>query len=270
MKVMEIVKKIGETTTKYKPAILTGVAVAGVIATAVMVFKASPKCCDVLDEHKKKMDKIDKTDKKAVRAERVDVAKKVTKTMAAPALMGGLTIGCIVGSHSVSTRRIAVLSAAYSMSESALKDLNEKMTETLGEGKTRSIKDAIIKDKVKENKIDPGSPILMMGDGDCLCIDGYSGRPFRSNAQKIGQAINQVSSECRTSMYVSLNDFYEAINSRDLPAIPMGEDFGWNVDDLNTGTLPIHYTAVMNDVEQPCLYVEYDVRPRDDYRHLDY
>lgn len=124
-----------------------------------------------------------------------------------------------------------------------------------------------MKDKVgtaPDPKDEKGQIIITSG-GDNLCKDLYSGRFFRSNAQKIGQAINELTYDIQSDMYVSLNDFYDKL---ELPRIPLGDDLGWNIDDLVNRRLPICYTAILTDDGTPCLCVEYDANLRSDFRKL--
>lgn len=261
-KFKKCMEKISKKVKKQSPAILTGTAVLGLITTAVAAFKAAPKANDILEKHKIRMETAKKEEKLKIRME---TAKKLVPVLAKPVVLGTITIACIICSNTISSRRIATLSAAYSISETALNELNGKMTDILGEKKARSIKDAIVKDKV--NKQDPPkeSNIIITGDGDVLCQDMYSGRYFRSNAEKIGQAINWASAEVRNCMYVSLNEFYEKIG---IPYIPLGDEIGWNVDDLNGGTLPITYTAVLTEDNRPCLCVAYNACLRTNFKEL--
>lgn len=257
-------------TKKHSPEILTGLAIVGVISTAISAYKAGPRAQKILSEKRKDAEYIKKDDKESKRAVVFETIKEMTPVMAPTIITGAATTACILGSHTISSRRIAALSAAYTISERAVKDLNAKMVEVLGEKKARGIKDAIIKDKVGESpKDEKGQPIIFTSNnGDVLCKDLYSGRPFHSNAQKIGRAINELSAEVRTDMYVSLNDFYEKINSPELPKIPLGERLGWNVDDLINGSLPITFTAILTDDQVPCLCVDYDIYLREDFRRL--
>lgn len=265
-KIMNILKKAATFEKRHAAALLTGVAVVGLVTTAVTAYKAGKKVDDILAKHEENLKRVKKTDNNK---EKTQVIKEVAKDMAPiivpPVVLGVATAGCILGSHSVSNRRIAALSAAYSISESALKDMDKKMREVLGEKKTQSIKDAITKDKLKESDPPKKEQIIITGDGDCLCKDMYTGRFFRSNADKIGRAINYASAEARNCMYVRLNDFYDQLG---LDSVPMGEDLGWNVDDLVDGTLPITYTAILTDDDRPCLCLDYTSHLRKEYRDL--
>lgn len=272
-KLSDLLEKAEMFTRKNSPVILTGLAIVGVISTAYAAYKTGPRADKILEEYRKDMKDCHPKDKEAKRAVVGETVKKMIPVMAPPIIMGGTTIACIVGSHSVSSRRIAALSAAYSLSETTVKNLNSKMEEMLGEKRTRAIKDSIMKDKLKadsekDKKILSDGQLVIPNDGTVLCKDLYSGRLFYSNAEKIKQAIAKCSYEIISDMYISLNDFYEAIDSSQLPKIPMGEDLGWNIDDTINGKLPITLTALLTDDNKPCLCIDYDISVRDDFRNL--
>lgn len=272
-KVMDFLEKTEIFTKRNSPAILAGLAIVGVLSTAYTAYKAGSKADKILEEYRKDMRDCRRDDKEAKRAVTTETVKKMVPVLAPPIIMGGATIACVVGSHSVSSRRIAALSAAYSLSESTVKNLNSKMEEMLGEKKARAVKDAIMKDKLnadseKDKKILSDGQLVIPNNGTVLCKDLYSGRLFYSNAEKIKQAIAKCSYDLISDMYISLNDFYESINSPQLERIPMGEDIGWNIDDTINGQLPITLTALLTDDGKPCLCLDYDISVRDDFRNL--
>ena len=69
------------------------------------------------------------------------------------AIMGGLTIACIIGANSINLRRNAALAGAYSLTEAALKEYQAKVIETIGDKKEQAIRDDIAKDRVKEHPL---------------------------------------------------------------------------------------------------------------------
>lgn len=248
---------------KNLPEILTAVSVIGLVSTSVLAFKAGKKVDEVIKEKKQDLADVDPEDKEAKRTVMWEAAKEITPIIAPPVILGGVTIACILGSNRVSNKRLVIMSAAYSMSESAFKELNDKVEETIGKKKTRDIKDAIIKDKVDNMEIKH-----VPGDGNVICLDEYSGRTFRSTYQEIQSACNQLVYMAMGDMYVSLNDFYTILDNDDLPCIPLGEDFGWNVDDFGGGTCPIKMTSTLSKTGIPILVLTYEVRARVDYRNL--
>lgn len=260
----ELSTKVTDFAKENEPAILTGAGVAGLFITAWMAFKISPRAHEIIERHRNNVQNGADNKEEAVQLVK-DIAPVVLPTVG----MAVATSAAIIGSHNVSSKRLAVLSAAYSMSESALKDYQNKIIEIFDEKKASKIKESLSQDKLDKRNVDTSnlnaSDVIITGDGDVLCMDHYTRRLFRSNAQKIGQAVNELSADLQTDMYVSLNDFYEKLG---LDSVPMGDDFGWNIDDLARGQLDISITACLTKDKQPCLVVMYDVSPREDYRRL--
>lgn len=267
-KIVELSTKLTAWSVKNAPSLLTGAGFTGVFVTAYMAYKAGPQAERILAEHREVEEKVKESvgyNKEATRARAIETAKKLAPVVLPPIGMAIATGACVLGANSIASKRLAVLSAAYSISETALKDYQNKVTEMVDPKKMTKIKEGLAKDKLDKNPIKQNTEILMTGDGDVLCMDCYSGRYFRSNAQKIGQAVNELSADVQTDMYVSLNDFYNKLN---IPAVPMGDDFGWNVDDLIRGQLDIEISAHLTPDKQPCLVVDYNIFPRSDFRSL--
>lgn len=262
-KFMKWINQLEEFEKKNRSGILTGLAIVGVIGTAYEAYKAGLTASNILKEYKEKMKEARNGD------ERTDViigtAKKLVPVVAPVIVSAAVTGGCIIGSHSTSKKKIALLTAAYNVSEKTVRDLNGKMTEILGAKKVKEIKDAIVDDKLKKEPLKDEKEVYITGDGTVLCKDMYSGRYFRSNAQRIENSISQLSQDILSEMYVSLNDLYRLIGLDD---VPMGDDFGWNVEDLDHGLLPITLVAHLSEEKRPVLCIDYEVRIRHDYRNL--
>lgn len=248
---------------KNAPAMLAGTAIVGVITTAYFVYKATPKAEEVLDRYKKRVYDIDQkrvsnldqndTKMKALS----DATKDMIPIMIKPVLSGGLTIGAIIGSQSISKRRIAALSAVCSMSQNTIETINEKIVEVVGEKKAREVKDAVAKKKFdsQDNGSDK-SNIVVIGNGDVLCQDSFTGGEFYSNPEHIRQCILRLSSRLSHEMFISLNELRDEIGLDRLGHV--GDDLGWSVDDCPDWILPINLTSHLNKYDRPCLYIDYD------------
>ena len=270
MNVKKAISFVRTFSDKNASSILTGLALAGFAATIVMCYKKAPKTKKILNNAKKKIQNLDRKAPSYQEQKKeivVDTVKEVVPEVAPVAVMAVVTAGCILGNNKISKKRIALLTAGYNLARSNLEDLNREMRNILGDKKTTEIKDAVAEKRFKRRPKEIPQEVMCPSSSDGLvpCWDTYSGRPFRSNREKIGQAINQLSAECQQDMYVSLNDFYDLIGLRQ---IPMGDDLGWNTDDLMKGSLPITMTSVLSEDGIPCLAVDYDISVRDDFRSL--
>lgn len=251
---------------KKSPAILTGLTLVGIAVTAYQAYKAGIAASEILEKHRKEMDTVDPEDKVAKRAVVKETVKEMAPVVAPVIIMGIATGACAVGAQSINSRRIAALSAAYTVAEKTVTDLDKKMREVLGVKKTQSIRDGIAKDKLHEKGSVPESKVIITGEGNVRCMDEYTGKMFWGNARKIDKAISELNNDVRCWRWVSLNDFYDKIG---LQRIKMGYDLGWNEEDtLGDGSLPISFTAILDDDQNPVLCIEYDVHLRRDYREL--
>ena len=158
-------------------------------------------------------------------------------------------------------RRRAALVTAYTLSESALKEYQEKVVEAIGEKKEQAIRDSIAKDKVTKNPVS-NHEVIITEKGNTLCYDTLSGRYFKSDRDKIDKAINELNRRMRDEMYISLNDFYYEIG---LNSIDLGDLLGWNIDN---GYIEPTFSYQGADDGTPCLAISYLVEPRYDYRGL--
>lgn len=264
-KLKNLVSKVMGFAQKNDSEILAAVALVGLITTGVKAYKAGLKASDILKEKKKDLELVDRDDKETKKIIFKETTKELAPVIIPPIVTGIATAACIIGSNRVKNRRLVMVTTAYNLSETALNDINKKMNDILGEKKARSIKDAIIKDKFEEDPPKTDNTVIVTGDGDVLCKDMYTGRFFRSNAQKIGQAVNELSAECQVNMYVCLNDLYHLLH---IPTVPMGNDLGWNVESLMRGQLPIAISAQLTEENVPCLCLDYDIHLRKDFRNL--
>lgn len=258
-KPMELLDAVRIFEHEHRATILTGLGVAGLWTTAWMAYKAGPRARDILKEKRKDIQDTRVDDTETKRTIYWETVKEMAPILAPPILLGGVSTACIIGSHTVSNHRIAALSAAYTITDNALREYKGKVTDLLGEKKAQQIRENISRDHVQKNPPPPDEQIIFTGDGDVLCLDEYSGRYFRSNAEKIGRVILKLSNEIQSEMWISLNDFYAEIG---LPPVKMGEELGWSVERTNKGIIPIHYTATMTKNKIPCLAVQFDTELR--------
>lgn len=150
-KMAKLTGPMGLKLAKNSPEILVVAGVVGILASAVLACKATLKVEDVLDEHAQKADKI-KTVRQDVidgeRAEDVYTEQDQKKDMAvtyvqtglslvklyAPAvILGGLSIACILKSHSIMKTRNVALMAAYKTLDQGFKAYRKRVVEEHGE-----------------------------------------------------------------------------------------------------------------------------------------
>lgn len=255
--ISNIMKAAKTAAIKHSPEILTGIGIAGMITAAIMAVRATPKALDIVADVKE--GHKDKTDDERL------VGKEIVKNAAPlylPAtITGAVSIACLIGANSVNARRNAALATAYTLSESALREYQEKVIETIGEKKEQAVRDAVAKDKIEKNPLG-NNEVIITRKGDTLCYDTISGRYFKSDIDKIKRIENELNRRLLSEMYISLNEFYYELG---LQCTKNGNDLGWNVDN---GLMEIRFSAQIAEDNTPCVVLDYDYAPRYDFRNL--
>jgi hypothetical protein len=236
---------------KHSPEILTGIGIAGMITTTVLAVRATPKALELLEE-KKNEDWVDELSP-------LEVVKAAWKPYVPAAVTGIASVACLIGASSVNAKRNAALATAYKLSETALSEYREKVIETIGEKKEKTVRDKVAEERVKKNPVSK-SEVVVTNNGTTLCFDPISARYFKSSIDKIKRAENELNKQMLhdISGYVSLNDFYDELG---LDHTSVGDDLGWNVDRL----IDISFSSQLNDNGEPSVVLDYLVAPKYDF-----
>lgn len=255
LNIAKLANDIKSGVSKHSPEILTGIGIAGMVATTVLAVKATPKALELIKNEQELAESYNEE------LTQIDKVKVCWKCYIPAAVTGVISITCLIGASSVNTKRNAALTAAYTLSDSALREYREKVVETIGEKKEKTIKDKISEDNIKQNPVTK-SEVYITDKGDSLCFEPMSGRYFKSDIDKIKRAKNNLNEKILVDAFnagVSLNDFYEEIG---LPKTSMGENLGWNLD---TGIIDIYLSAQITDEGTPCLVINYTNPPKYDF-----
>lgn len=244
---------------KRSPEILTGIGIAGMISTVVLAVKATPKAMELIEEEKLNRIPEDYEPEKDPKPEgltTLETVKLAWKPYIPAAITGVASIACIIGANSVHVRRNAALATAYQLSTTALSDYREKVVETIGEKKEATVRDKVAKKKIEDNQ-PSNSTIIMTGKGNTLIYDSHSDRYFRSDIDKIRNAVLELNERMvnGNEMYISLNEFYDEIG---LNHTDVGDSIGWRID---KGKIDVRYSAQLTDDNEPCIVLDHLVPP---------
>lgn len=231
--------------TQNASTILTAVGVVGTITTAVLTGKAAVKAHEILTDP----DYLDVTAK--------DKVVVTWQCYIPPVASGVTTIGCIIAGHRLDAKKAAALAAAYGLSESRLQEYKDKVLDKIGMNKEQAVRDEIAQDRVNATE----SREVIIGTGNVLCFDVYSGRYFESNVEMIRQSVNTVNSYILDHQYASLSHFYDELN---IPPTGMSDEVGWKSDDL----IEVGFSTVMSPDKRPCLAMDFHNRPIAEYTVL--
>ena len=242
---MKFVKKNAST-------ILTVAGGAGVVATAVLAAKATPKAMRVLEEAKEE------------KQEDLTVLEKVQ--IAGPAYIpaivtGAATIACIFGANILNQRQQAALMSAYALLDNSYKEYRAKVTEIYGKEADIQIKDEIAKDKLNDKDIS-------VGEGKQLYFDEYSSRYFEATTEDMLRVENKMNRALQETAGLYLNDYYELIG---LDPTDYGDFMGWSsceLYDMSWSTwFSFDYRKVVLDDGLQCIIVSFEFEPTFDFEN---
>ena len=249
----KLTRNFGRVLTKNSPTLLTGIGVAGLITTTVLAVKATPKALLILQEDKEQYPyEFEHTP--------MDMIKLTWQCYVPAAVTGLLTVGAIIMANRINLRRTAALASVYALSEAAMKEYQEKVVETIGKNKERTIKDDVAKDRLVKNPVKEDE-IIFTGKGETLCYDSLSGRYFKSDIEQIRQTLNRLSRDLMSEMFIDVNTVYSELG---LKSTKMGDNVGWHVND---GLIEPHFSSQLTDNGVPCLVLDFVVEPRYGYNN---
>lgn len=258
MTLIEIAKRAEKFAFDNSPLILTAVGTAGVITTAVLTGKASFKAADIIDKEQTKL----RLHSNEVPRPELDAKEKfvlVWKLYIPAVGTGVLTIAAVVGANQIGTRRAAAMAAAYSVSERAFTEYKEKVADKFGEGKERQVRDEIAQDRITKTSSD--NSVIILGGGDQLCFDAWSGRYFMSDMETLKKAQNDLNYRILRDNYASLSDFYSLVG---LDNTAESDEIGWNVDK----EFEIEFSTCLAHDGRPAISIDFRAVPIRNYFRL--
>ena len=248
-------KALSMSAAEHLPGILTAVGVTGMVTSIIFAVRATPKAMELIEEEKeeKQVEKLDP----------ISTVKATWKCYIPTVATAALSAVCIIEGCHVNNRRNAALAAAYTLSDSAFREYQQKVVETVGEKKEDKIRSDVAQEKANR-EIQRDMPIIATGKGHTKCYDTISGRTFESDMEYLRRCVNDLNDRMnRYSREISLNEWYEAIGLD--PIYPLGEDLGWAPAPNNQGLIDIDFNSILID-GTPCLSVGYRVKPKHYYR----
>lgn len=230
--------------------ILTCVGAIGVVTTAVLAVKATPKAMDSLEQAK---------EEKGEELTKLEVVK-VAGPAYIPAVVSGVaTITCVVGANVLNKRQQASLISAYALLDNSYKEYRAKAVELYGEDANHKIAESIAKDKYAEEGPE-------VGDGKELFYDLFSGQYFESTMLDVERAEYNLNRNLAMDSYVCLNEFYDLLG---IPTVDGGDELGWSACALFemcwSSWIDFHHKKVELEDGMECYVIEMACHPTADY-----
>ena len=236
---VETLNKAERLVRNNSSSILTALGVTGTIGTAYLAGKASFRAAWLIHEEERLT---------AQKVETKDAVKFVWKLYIPTAISGTLTVASILGSSKLNSKRTAAITAAYSLSERAFNEYKEKIVETLGEKEEKKVRDEIAAKTIANQ---PTSGLVIVGGGDVLCYELWTGRYFMSNMETLRTAQNVINEKLIAHMDATLSDFYYELG---IPQTSSSGYTGW----ISSKMLKLDYSTHMSPDNKPCIAFDYN------------
>lgn len=126
MTMKQTLTKVGHSVSKHSPALLTGLGIIGLGATAYLAYRSRHKVEAVVIDIEEARELEEKVDK-------VQVAKDLAEALWLPITVGAASVGCILLSYTIQKNRIATLVTALAAQQAHGLYLENKFKKKYGE-----------------------------------------------------------------------------------------------------------------------------------------
>lgn len=247
MTLAAIAKRTERFARDNSPTILTAVAVAGTISTAVLASRASIKAVEII-----RADDVERALEGQELQTPRDKVRLVWTLYIPPVSIAAVTIASIIMVNRIGDRRTAAMAAAYGLAERGFEEYREKIVQKLGVQKEQSFRDEIAQEQVARTT--EGLREVIVSSGEVLCYDAFTGRYFTSSVEQIKKAQNDINYEILHHNYASLSDFYDKIG---LPSTAFSDDVGWNL----SKRMEVNFSTVLSEDGRPCISISFITDP---------
>lgn len=224
--------------------ILTVTGGVGVVTTAVMAVKATPKALKRIEEAK---------EEKGEELTKLETVVISAKPYIPAIVTGTATIACIFGANVLNKRQQASLMSAYALVDNSFKEYKNKLKELYGEETHNDIINSIMIEKADEDMNVTAANFctvcdlsLEENDGEPkLFYDEHSGRYFEATIERVLQAEYHLNRNYILRGYSYLNEFYEFLG---ISETDYGSVLGWAPKDEGEYWIDFnHRKTVMDD-----------------------
>ena len=232
----------------HSPTILTVIGSTGVVITAVLAVKGTPKALKLIEEAK-----MTKGDELTV-GETVQVAWKPYIPAAISCVS---TILCIVGANYLNIQKQKNLMSAYMLLDNAFKEYRNRVSERYGEEVDEEFSHDLVRNQLEE----------MEGIyTETLFFEFNSMRFFEANIHKVLQAECKAKIQFEECGHLALNEYYSYLG---IGPSPYGEAMGWSKYQMQTeehiDDLEFTYERVIMSNGIVCYNIITNVSPTTDH-----
>lgn len=244
--------RIGFRLKKSSPEILIVAGIVGTVVSTVMACKATTKVDDIIDEHKEKLDDIrEQAEEKKEECSGKDLvgvyastSVKFVRLYAPSVTLGVMSVGSILMSHKILSKRNVALATAYATIDKSFKEYRTRVADRFGEEVETEIRHNIRTEEVQETVVDEDG-VIHVETREAKIFEGMAfsdySRIFDRTNKLWEQAmdynlmyLNQVSvsanDRLRANGFLFLNDIYDDLGFDKTVA---GQSVGWTYNPKN-------------------------------------
>lgn len=252
--------RTGLKIKKHSPEILLAAGTVGVVVSGVMACKATLKVNEIIDDAKQQIDTIhsvaadpDMTEKYTAEDSKKDLAIVYTQTavkmikLYGPSVgLGVVSLGCMIGSNRILSKRNVALAAAYTAVDKSFKEYRGRVIERFGKQLDKELRYNIKAKEIEEvSKDENGNEVVKKEVVDVIEDDpnnyspysivfddgneGWDPDPERTKFFLIQQQ-NWANERLKAKGHLFLNEVYDMLGARRTKA---GAQVGWVYDEKN-------------------------------------
>ena len=241
-----VVKNLSIFAQDNAGPITTGAVALGMVTAFILAAKAGSEASKDIEEMKDELETDELTAKEKFHA--------CWKRFIPSVFMLVLTLTCFIYTTNRMIKRYAALSAAYSLTESYLKDYQEAARQTVGEKKEQSIRDKANLRQAERVPIDRG--IIETGYGDDLFFDEViTTRYFRSTLDHVKAMEKELAGIYESEDAITMDDYTlrMGLGAR----ANNGNNLGWRKSGKfdETRSFNLYYTSGISESGEPYIIV---------------
>lgn len=252
--------RTGLKIKKHSPEILLTAGTVGVVVSGIMACKATLKVNEILDESKQQIDTIhsvaadpNMAEKYTAEDSKKDLAIVYTQTavkmikLYGPSVgLGVVSLGCMIGSNRILSKRNVALAAAYTAVDKSFKEYRGRVIERFGKQLDKELRYNIKAKEIEEvSKDENGNEVVKKEVVDVIEDDpnnyspysivfddgneGWDPDPERTKFFLIQQQ-NWANERLKAKGHLFLNEVYDMLGARRTKA---GAQVGWVYDEKN-------------------------------------
>lgn len=244
---MKGIQTVERYLKRNSSTILTFIGAAGVVGTAILAVKATPKALRLIDEVK---------EEKGEELTKLEIVNVAGPAYIPSVAVGLATIGCIFGANVLNHKQQATLISAYGLLDRTYKEYRAKVSEVFGEDADSQVQEAIARDKYE------GEDVSLADSNKRLFYEERYGKYFERSMEEVLDAEMRVNQCFVENGVVSLSEFYEFLG---LDEVYGADLIGWESDSMiefyGHGWIKFEHQLVKMDDGLECYIIDTQVKP---------